>query len=93
MKLEDLPLELENIILDYKEQLELTEKYDNVMKELHTHIIVYFEIFSFPITIIKYKNKKVFYTFCEEHNYTKYMKYKSGDEYGIGGIIEKFRIN
>ena len=41
MDLSFLPLELENIILNYKYQIDKTEKHDRCMKELKDNLIYY----------------------------------------------------
>ena len=85
--METLPLDIENIIYDYKFQLELTEKFDKVMKDIDNLQIIQGrligideendeEVLINTITMIIKDEKLLKKYYCDnEGNISKYINY------------------
>lgn len=59
----NLPKDIKNIILDYKEQLEITSKYNNVINQLNSIISLLCNNYSCNIEEVILYNAHLYYIF------------------------------
>lgn len=71
-----LPEEIENIILDYKYQLEIAEKKEKVHRELQTRIE--YQQYSYHFSMLRKDGKDIYFYYSEYFNRLVMIRNDSG---------------